>query len=342
MIKGKLVRSMWIMGMLLLCNVAKSEERYVIKFATLAPKGSGWMALMDEFNRTIQQKTGGRLRFKVYPGGISGDEKDIVKKMKIGQLHGAALSGVGLSRIVKEVHLLNLPFTFQSYEEVDYVASRLYDEFYRLFEQKGYILLTWTEVGFVYFFSKYPIRSIEDLRKYNVKMWMWEGDMLNKAMFKNLDIAPVSLSLPDVLPSLQTGIIDTIYAPYLVALILQWYTKVKYISEISVAYGCGGFIIRKKFFDRLPKNMQDILKDYGHKLGKKFVTLSRKNNNEAKISLLKQGLKLIPQPTPEDMKKYYEIGRNVRRELTGKLYSKDLLDKLMKLIDEFRMNRAKQ
>jgi TRAP-type C4-dicarboxylate transport system substrate-binding protein len=150
------------------------SKKFIIKFATLAPEGSTWLKVMEEMNADISQETGGEVVFKIYPGGIQGDEKDVLRKIRLGQLHSAGFTGVGLGEILSEARILDSPMLFRKNEEVDYVTSLLYDDFSARFEDKGYVLLGWTEVGFVYVFGNSPILSLKDLK--GTKMWMWEGE----------------------------------------------------------------------------------------------------------------------------------------------------------------------
>ncbi|MCX7697863.1 MAG: TRAP transporter substrate-binding protein DctP, partial [Candidatus Goldbacteria bacterium] len=147
-----------------------------IKFATVAPEGSTWMNVMQELNDTIMEKTGGTVKFKFYPGGVSGDEIDVLRKMDINQIHAAGFTSQGLGEVVKEVRILNVPLLIKNDEEVDYILLKMAPYFEKQFEKKGYIVLGWPEVGFAYVFSKKKIDSIESFKK--IKMWIWGEDVL--------------------------------------------------------------------------------------------------------------------------------------------------------------------
>jgi TRAP-type C4-dicarboxylate transport system substrate-binding protein len=161
----------------------------------------------------LREKSGGTLRFKIYPGGVSGDEKETIRKMRLGQLQATGVTGSGLADVVPDVHVLDVPFLFKSGEEVDYVLEKVYPEFQKKFEEKGFRLLGFTEAGFVYFYSQYPIAAPGDLRGGDIKAWLWEGDVLNQGMFDTYQIPSVPLALPDVLSALQTGMINTVFGP---------------------------------------------------------------------------------------------------------------------------------
>jgi TRAP-type C4-dicarboxylate transport system substrate-binding protein len=195
-----------------------------IRFATVAPEGSTWMKVMREYANAVEDATNNEIEFKIYPGQVAGDEKDVLRKIRIGQLDSGGFTGVGLGEILPEVRIMDSPFLFRSYEEVDFVAEHFYNYFSKKFEEKGFILLGWAEVGFVYVFTNKPINALEDMN--GVKMWMWEGDPIAEATFRAFNISPIPLSITDVLTSLQTNLINGVYISPYACTVVQWHTKV--------------------------------------------------------------------------------------------------------------------
>ena len=180
----------------------------VIKLGTLAPQDSTWVNYLQMMIKDVQTKSEGEIQFKLYPGGVLGDERDMVRRMQIGQLHGGAMTTVGLSLIQKEALVFQLPLLFNSDEELDYVRDHLNTDMEETFLKNGYILLGWTDVGPAYIFSKHKIQSKEDLRR--TKIWGWVDDQIAMALFKEAGINPIPLSISEVMPSLQTGVVDTV------------------------------------------------------------------------------------------------------------------------------------
>jgi len=314
-------------------------QKYKIKFATLAPEGSTWLKVMEEYNQEVQKLTNGEVKFKIYPGGIQGDEKDVLRKIRFGQLHSAGFTGVGLGEILPEVRILDSPLLFLNYDEVDYITGLLYDEFSRKFEEVGYVLIGWTEVGFVYVYANKPIRSLPDLK--GTKMWMWEGDPIAEATFRALGVTPIPLSITDVLTSLQTNLIEAVYTSPLACVSLQWYTRVKYMMDVPLADAAGAVLISKKKFDKLPTEYQQILREKGRFYMKKLVDLSRKDNEES-IQLMKNnGIQLVHVPE-ENLPQFIEAGKKARRQLVGKLYSQELLNKVEQALESFRASKENQ
>ncbi len=277
--------------LLSLSGGAFAEPEYVLKFATLAPSGTTWMNLLEEWNEQVKLKSKGRLAFKFYPGGVQGDEPDVLKKMRFNQLQGGAFTGYGIGRIYSPARVMELPFLFHNTEEIDYVRHAFMPEFRKGFHDNGYELLGWMEIGFIHMFSKHPIRTMKDLQSQRV--WLWQGDPMGQAFFKASGISPIPLSIIDVYTSLSTGLIDTVYAPPLGAIALQWFTKTKYVSKISLTNGIGGLIVTRRFFDSLPHDLQAILRETGTEAGEKLVAATRIDNAKSIDELKLRGLEFI-------------------------------------------------
>jgi TRAP-type C4-dicarboxylate transport system substrate-binding protein len=313
-------------------------KRHLIKFATLAPEGSTWMKVMRDFARSVKEKTGGQVRFRIYPGGVQGDEKDVVRKIRIGQLHSAGFTGVGLGEILPEVRILELPFLFLKEGEVDFAHEKIDPRLIKDFDKKGYVLLGWAEVGLVHLFSKRPIKNKADLK--SAKLWAWDGDPLAKAYFEALDLSPISLSVTDVLTSLQTGLIDTVYASPLGAIALQWFTKVKYMTRLPVSNATGAVLVSKRIFNRLSPEQQSVLKAEGKRHFGRLIRLSREENRQAIQEIQKEGVELLPMPSPKDLQDFLDVGRSTWNRLSGKLFPPDLLAEVLSALSEYRKTQT--
>lgn len=312
----------------------RARPRYEIKFATLAPEGSTWMNIMRQLDDELYERTGGKLGFRIYAGGVSGDEKDVLRKIRVGQLHAGGFTGVGMGEILPEVRVLDLPFLFFNYDEVDHVLARLKETFARHFLERGFVLLGWGEVGFVHFFSKEPIRTQEDLKAR--KLWMWQGDPLAQAYFKALGVSPIPLALPDVLTSLQTNLVDTVYISPLGAIVLQWHTKVVYMSALPMADAAGAVLVSKKAFDRLPPEYQALLAERTPKYLRRLVLQTRADNARSIEELRRRGLKVVAAPPPEEVERFVSTGRDAQQSLVGRLYSQELLEEVRRAVADYR------
>lgn len=315
-----------------------NNKQYIVKFATLAPEGSTWMNIIRELDKEIREKSNNRVKFKIYPGGVSGDEKDVIRKIRIGQLHSGGFSGVGMGQILPEVRVLDLPFMFNNKEEIDYIYKTFFNYFSDAFHKKGYTLLGWVEVGPVHIFSKKPITTISDMA--GIKMWMWEGDPMANEMFKALGLSPYPLSVIDVLISLQTGLIDTVYGSPLAAISLQWFTRIKYISMYPMANASGAVLISNKFFNKLPPDLQNLMLELSKKKFSRLITLTRKENNRSIEAMKKAGIIPVKRPEGKDLEKFLKVGKTVSNNLVNKLYSKELLEKINSSLHSYRTKKA--
>ncbi|HTR82802.1 MAG TPA: TRAP transporter substrate-binding protein DctP [Bacteroidota bacterium] len=309
-------------------------QEYTIKFATLAPEGSTWLNVMREYDQAIRKESGGRMGFKIYAGSVAGDEQDVLRKIRLGQYHSAGFTGVGMGKIAPMVRILDAPFFFKNHDEVDYVLAKYDSVFRKAFEDNGFVLLGWAEVGYVYVFTNKPITKVSDLD--GVKMWMWEGDPVAEATFQALDVKPIPLSITDVLTSLQTGLVNGIYASPLAAVSLQWFTAVKYMMDVPLTNSAGAVLISKREYESLPADLQEILSRNGSIYMKKLTQLSRQDNDKS-LQVLKKNKIIFTQPaSQQEYERYEEIGKKARALMAGKLYSQEFLNSVERTLADYR------
>jgi len=315
-------------------TAAAADKKTTVKFATLAPEGSSWMKEMHRLADEVEKKTDGRVSFRFYPGGVSGDEIDVIRKMRIGQIHAAGFTGVGLGEILPEVRVLDLPFLFETDEQIQYVYEKMNDYFAARFEEKGYVLLGWVPVGWVHIYSTQEIVSVDDMK--TVRPWMWEGDPLVRETYSALGVKPVPLAVTDVLMSLQTGLADTVYASPQGALALQWFTKVKYMSQVRMGYATGGVLIAKKIFDGLPEDCKPVLRELSKKYLQQLVQTIQKDNASSIQIMMDNGVKLTKMPGEKEMAAFHQAGAVARKNLAGNLFSRKLLDTVLSHLKEMK------
>ena len=303
------------------------EDKVIVKFATLAPEGTVWMKEMRTLAREVKDATGGEVRFKFYPGGVSGDEKDVIRKMRIGQLHGAGFTGVGLGEILPEVRVFDIPFLFRTDEQVDKVYNQLGAYFVRQYDQKGYILLGWVPVGWVHIFSTRKVESISDLVK--LKPWVWEGDLVAQETYKAMGVNPIPLAITDVLMSLQTGIIDSIYGSSQGVLAFQWFTRVKYMTALRMSHATGGVLISKRKFEKLSSTHQQALLALSKKRFKNLARKIHESNQQSTEIMERRGIQVIPMSSDLEEEKFRVTGKQVVKNLVGRLFSKKILDQVL-------------
>ncbi|MGB5473741.1 MAG: TRAP transporter substrate-binding protein DctP [Gammaproteobacteria bacterium] len=318
---------------------AQAEKTWVLKFATLAPAGTTWVKLLEEWAEQVRTESGGRLVFKLYPGGVQGDEPDVLKKIRFNQLQGGAFTGYGIGQIYSPTRVLELPFLFENIEEIDYVRERLMPSIEQGYRDNGYELVGWMEVGYIYFFSREPIATLDDLRKRRI--WFWQGDPLGKAFFDAGGLAPVPLSIIDVYTSLSTGMIDTVYAPPLGAIALQWFTKTQYITNVPMANGIGSLVVSRRFYQNLPQDLQKLLRRTGRETGAKLVAATRRDNLESLQLMQERGMIMVEPDESLISGDIETISQQAGKRLTKAGYiPESVLHRVNDWLDEYRAAQA--
>jgi len=324
------------MCLLMLSPASSSAKTLIIKLATLAPEGSSWVATFNSIAKEVEEKTDRQVRFKFYSGGVLGDEKDMLRKMHIGQIQGAALSSAGLSAIFNEMDVFQIPFLFQSHDEVDHVIKEM-DAFFRKgFEESDYVLLEWSEAGFVHLMSTKPVATLDDLRK--LKVWTWADSPMTKVIFDEAGVSAIPLSVPDVQVGLQTGLVDVIYASPSLAISLQWFTKTKFITDVNLLYLIGGVVMKKKAFNKMSPAHQKIIMDVFDRHMDQLKKKIRKENQEALEVMVKHGVKIIT-PSPAEVAEYKAVAQKAMRRLEDKSFSKKVKDEVTAKLEAYRKNK---
>lgn len=318
---------------------AGNAPEILIKMATIAPRGSFIMKAIDEIDAAIREQTNNKVGIKLYYGAVQGDESDVLRKIRLGQLHGGMFTGNGLGRIASQIRVMELPYVFRNYDEVEYVRSRLRKKMEQFLNEKGYIVLGWNEIGFAYNFSKVPITSIEIAR--SQKWWMWAGDPLSQAMFDAFEITPIPLSFTDVMTSLSTKLIDTASITPYGAVAYRWDTRFKYMNEYPTTNVVGATIVSKRIWNKISQKNQvkilNICQPY-------FDSISRHSREQDRKSvevLKKSGIQIVTfdfeiKEDRERIQFILDTAKKARESLVGKLYSRELLDETLSLLEEYR------
>jgi TRAP-type C4-dicarboxylate transport system substrate-binding protein len=314
-------------GALLMAPVAEATKaKHELKIATVAPEGSTWMKVMRQIDAEIREATGNEVGFKIYPGGVQGDEKVVLRKTRTGQLHGGGLTGLGLGLIAPELRAIEIPFLVHTNEDVDRVYDGISATFESSLQQNGFTLLGWAEVGFVYVFSQEPIASGADLKK--AKMWLWEGDELAASFYREAGVVPVPLAVTDVMTSLQTHLIDAVYCSPLACLALQWFTRVQYFTDLPLTFASGAVVVTNKSFQKIPEQHRQKVRQICKARFRELVEQSRQQNDESLAVIEESGVAKVS-VTPAQVEEFHAVGLRVQRSQVGTLYSQDLLDQIL-------------
>jgi TRAP-type C4-dicarboxylate transport system substrate-binding protein len=308
---------------------AGDQPKNLLKIATLAPEGSTWMDLMHELDDRVRAATGNEVGFKFYAGGVQGDERIVLRKMRNGQLHGGGFTGNGLGVVAPALRVPEVPFGFESEAEIDAVYAQLGDELEGLLEASGHTLLGWAEVGFVHILTKKPVADLDDLRR--MKMWLWEGDPLAEAFFAEAGVTPVSLSITDVYTSLQTGLVDGVYSSPYAAVVLQWHTQVSAMSEAPITHAIGAVIVTNAAWAKVPPAAQAEVRKIAGDVFARLKTSSRQENRDAVQDIRAAGIRIVPVDGAA-MRVFRDIGERSALRNVGVLYPEDLLARVRAVV----------
>lgn len=317
--------------LLILCLLSFASLSFAaqqIKLAVLVPEGTTWGNSLKKLSKEVEAATGGEVAFKVYYGGVSGDEPDVLRKIRIGQLNGGIFTGKTLGEISGDVRVMETPFTFYNDQKKASAAlEKLAPTFNGLLKSKGFVNLGFYEIGMVYLVSTKKVSNLNDLK--GIKIWAWEGDALVEAMIESLQLVSTPLALPDVLSSLSTGIINAAYAPPLAILALQWHTKVKYLVDFPTAFSVGALLVSDKVWAKVKPEHQAKIMEISKKFVKEANEKSVSENEQAREQLKKSGIEFVKFPDA-DVKQAASVRVQVVKKLTGSLYSAKIVQELEK------------
>ena len=309
-----------------------------LKIATVTPEGSGWMKEMRASAKEIEKQTEGRVKIKYYGGGVMGSDQKVLSRIRIGALQGGAFTPSALSFQYPDLNLYGLPMVFDSEEEAAYVRERMDEVLQAGLEDAGWVNFGFAAGGFAILMSNAPIRSLDDLK--GKKVWIPEGDLVSRHSMEALSLSPVTLPLTDVLTGLQTGLIDIVAMSPIGALVLQWHTKVDYITELPLVYTFGFMAVHKRSFDKLDDGDKAIVRDVMTESYARLNAMNLVDNRGAREALVNAGL----QPVPVDMADYEKV-REVLMASTSELgdeglYTPKLYAQMLGYIEEYRSRQA--
>lgn len=299
-----------------------------VKLAVLVPEGTTWGLSLKKFAKEVETVTNNEVTFKVYYGGVAGDEPDVLRKVRIGQLHGGIFTGKTLGDIYGDVRAMEIPFTFyDNQKKASATLNKLAPHFNQGLKSKGFVNLGFYEVGQVYVVSTKKVSNLNELK--GMKIWSWEGDPLVNALLESLELVSVPLALPDVLSSLSTGIINAAYAPPLAILALQWQTKVKFLVDFPTAYSIGALLVSDKLWTKIKPDHQQKIMSLAAKYVKEANDKSVVESEQAKAQLKKSGIEFVSFPDAD-----YKRASSVRGAVINKLKDKYISSKMIQELDK--------
>ncbi len=305
---------------------AGAQEAITLRMATLAPRGSAWMRVFEAWNNSLRQRTNNRLQFRFFPGGSQGDERDVLRKIRINQLDGAAVTSTGLSLVVRPVLVLQAPGVVENYQQLDRARNAMSSEFSQQFEQNGMHLLGWGDVGQGRIFSNRPISVPSDLRQ--TRPWIWRDDSMFGEFLGVIGVTTgVRLGVPEVLPALSTGQVYTVVASATAASALQWHTRVTHVTERSSSILVGATIMSQERYAALPDDLRQALDETSAQAHTALVRRIRQDDERYYRALTTQhGLTAVP---TQDENAWRTAAQQTRDRLAGRIYPRELMERVM-------------
>src|SRR4051812_45230150 len=331
---------MRIVAALLLGTVLQGlqAEPVKIRLGALAPRGTAWHKSLLQMGEKWRAAEAPGAEFVVYGGGSQGGEADMVRRMRVGQLNAAMLSVIGLSEIDPSVSALQkMPLVFRSWDELDYVREKLRPALEKRFQDQGFVVLCWGDAGWVRFFYKSPAVRPDDFRR--LKIFTWAGDAPQADIMKSLGYHPVVLEVADILPGLQTGMINMVPSTPFWALTLQFYPQAPYMLELDWAPMVGAIIVTRKAWDAMTPAGRQALSQAGNEAGLQLRALSRRDQEESVEAMKKRGLKVQPL-TPELEAEWRAAAEQMYPLVRSKMVPAEFFDEVQRLLREYRAVRA--
>ncbi len=320
-----------MLAVLLLAALALPAQ--VIKIGSIAPDRSPWDDALKEIARDWERISGGQVRLKIYPGGIAGGEEDVIRKIKVGTLGGAVLTNIGLTKINPDAFVLSTPFMFHSEAEMAYVMERLTPTFEAQIKQKGFKVIIWTMTGWVNFFTKVPVFYPQDLKKQ--KMAFSTGEPELEQAWKKSGYLVVPTELSDLMMALQSGMVDAFYLPPLIAASGQYFGVASHMCSLKIAPLVGGLVIADRLWERIPENQKKEMMAAVDRVSKKLAGETERLEQKAIDTMKKNGL-VIHEAPADSLAKWKEAADKGMDELVGKLFSREIYDKLQAILEEYR------
>ncbi len=333
------VLALLMVGVSPVANAA--DEPIKFKIATLAPDGTSWMDNMYDVLGHIEGNSPVPVDFVVYSGGVMGDEPDMVRKLKFGQIQFVGVSVTGLSMLVPEIMVMSMPFMFKNYDEVDYVFKKMLPVFQAKARERGYILFGISDAGFFDLYSKNRIESADDIA--NQRVWTWNANPMDIPEKEALGITGHPVGAPEVLTSLQTGLLDTAFVAPVPVVAFQWHTLFKYYYPIRIRYETGGLVASAKVLDKMPAAKRDkfvaVLNDAAETWVRPFTLQTRKDEQETIAALKEFGIQEVNWPESE-LEKMKTKTRVVWDGAAEKYFSKEILDQVIGHLADYRTGKG--
>ena len=331
-------RTLWQIWLLIVILLAaapavQAADEVVIKMATIAPGGSEWHQVLQQMGAEWQKASRGLVQFRLYPGGVAGDDNDVVRKMRLGTLNASLLSTAGLTDIDRSVHALQVPLAYANYRELDCTIEQLGPRLEKQLEAKGFILLGWSDAGWAHFFTKSPVRTPDDMKK--LKMFVWAGDDRYVELWKKAGFNPVPLPSTEISTALQTGLVNAVTSTAQGVVLLQWYRQVTYMCDLKWAVMLGAIVVTRQTWDKIPADVQPALREAARKACRRLSEFSRQSESRDIAVLQKHGVQVVAVDNTV-LAQWRQLIDGVLPQVRGSYVPAEYLDAALKQRDQCR------
>ena len=311
-----------------------SASAQTLKLATMAPEGSPWYDFLVDLGQSWKAASGGKTTLRIYPGGVAGDESDIIRKMRIGQIQAAALSGHGLAEITPEIQALQMPMMFSSYEELDCVRDRLAPKLEALTEAHGFKILNWSDGGWVHFFAQAEVVRPQDMKP--LKIFTWEGDPTYLEAMKAMGYQPVALAATDVYTGLQSGLINAFPTTPILALSYQWFGLAKHMTDLKWAPLIGATVMSVSAWQSVPDELKPVFARAARDIADRSRAKIRSLEDDAIAAMMTHGLMVHAVP-PDAVGEWEAVAHAGYAKVIGKAVPATMIAEVEKLRDACRI-----
>lgn len=317
--------------------VAEAQAPVLVRMATLVPDGSSWHLILKESAEQWKQVSGGKVTVRLFPGGVAGDDPDVVRKMRLGTLNAGVLTSVGVAEIDRSVYAMGIPLMYDSYEEVYWVHEKMRPKLEASLEAKGFVVLNWADGGWVHFFAKRPVAVPDDLRK--LKLFSWAGDAEAVEIWRSAGFNPVPLPSTEIATALQTGLVEALGAPPQVAVISQFFNNARNMTDLKWQLLQGATIITKATWEKIPADVRPELLRVSREAGARLQKEIRDAEAKDVEAMKKRGLTVVPVSAAQRAQ-WQKLTESIYPRIRGKVVPAEAFDEAMRLRDEFRKQRG--
>jgi TRAP-type C4-dicarboxylate transport system substrate-binding protein len=312
---------------------ASAQAPLIVRMATLVPDGSSWHQILKETAEKWKTLSGGRVTVRLFPGGVAGDDPDVVRKMRLGTLNAGLLTAVGVGEIDKTCYALGIPLAYDSYEEVYYVLDKMRPKLEAALEAKGFVALNWADGGWVHFFTQKPVAVPDDLKP--LKLFSWAGDPQSVEVWRSAGFNPVPLPSTEIATALQTGLVQALGSPPQVAVISQYFNHAKNMTALRWQLLLGATLVAKPTWEKIPADVRPALLEATREAGARLQAEIRQSEEKDIEAMKKRGLNVVA-VSPAQKALWQKLTESIFPKVRGPIVPAEAFDEAMRYRDEYR------